>query len=120
MGNPVLATEKDAAQVGRLHPLPGLEPGLEHRRVVGRRDPGVVEQHVDPPKLLARARVHVDHLLLVGDVDLERQLAGRAGQHVGADDRGALASEQLSGNCADAAACAGDHANLALEPHDVE
>ena len=71
------------------------------------------------PNALARARVHVDDLLLVGDVDLEREVARRAGEQVDADDGRALAREPLGGGRADAAARAGDHADLAREPHEV-
>ena len=51
--DPVLAAEEHAAQVGRLDALLRLQRRLEHRGVVGRRDAGVVEQHVDPAEPLA-------------------------------------------------------------------
>ena len=63
---------------------------VEHRLVVGRVDPRVVPQDVDAAELRARALVHVAHLLLVGDVGLERQLALRAAAQVDAHDLRAL------------------------------
>ena len=60
------------------------------------------------------------HLLLVGDVDLQREITRRALEHVHADDLRTLACEQLGGDGADAAAGTGDHADLPLEAaHDV-
>jgi hypothetical protein len=43
MRDAVLAAQEDALEVDVLHALPRLERRFEHRRVVGRGDPGVVE-----------------------------------------------------------------------------
>ena len=49
--DPVLAAEEDAAQVDVLDPLEDLERRIEDRSVLGRVDPGVVEEDVDPAEL---------------------------------------------------------------------
>ncbi len=93
MRDPVLAAQKDALEVGVLHPLPGVEAGDEHRVVVGRRDSSVVEQDVDLTELLACGSIHLDHGVLVGEVDLEGELADLVLDEVDADDVGALSRE---------------------------
>ena len=52
---------------------------------------------------------------LLGDVDGERQVAGRALEQVDADHLRALARERLDRRGADAAGRTRDHAHLALE-----
>ena len=54
--------------------------------------------------------------LLVGDVDLERELPGGAVEGVDAHHGRALVHEQGGAGGADAAGRAGDHADLAVEP----
>ena len=112
----MLAAEEDAAHVDVLDTLPGLEWLLEDRGVVAGVDAGVVEEHVDASELVADALVHVGDLALVGDVDLQRQVADRAGADVGAGDLRSLGHEQPRRLGADAAGRSRDHADLALEP----
>ena len=112
----VLAAEEDRLQVDVLHPLPRLLGGVEDGGVVGGGDAGVVEQHVDRPELRAHARVQLADLVLVGDVDREREVAGRVVGEVDADDGGALVLEALDARRADPARGAGDDADLAREP----
>jgi GMP synthase-like glutamine amidotransferase len=112
---PVLAAEEDPAQVDVLDPLPGLERGVEDRLVVGRVDPGVVHQDVDPAHLLADPGVGVADLVLVGDVGLDRELALGLGLEVDADDARALGREQPRRLGADPARGAGDDADPVLQ-----
>ena len=111
----VLAAQEDRLEVDVLHPLPCLQRRFEHRRVVVGGDARVVEEHVDAAELVAHARVHVTHRCLVGDVDLERQVAGRTVVQVDADDASALARERLGGCRSDAPGRAGDHAHLPVQ-----
>ena len=111
-----LAAQEDRLEVDVLHPVPGLDRGVEDRGVVLGRDAGVVEQHVDLPELLARLRVHALDLLGVGHVGLDRR--GRptaSGAQVHAHHLGPLGLEQPRRLGADAARGAGDHADLALQ-----
>jgi hypothetical protein len=112
----MLAAEEDAGQVDVLDPPPGLERGLERREVVRRRDPRVVEEPVDPPALLAHARVERAHLVLIGDVGGDRRIAGRVLAQVNPRDRRALGLEQPHRLGADPSGGARDHAHLAVEP----
>jgi hypothetical protein len=116
MGNPVLAAEEDALEVDVLDPLPRLHRRVQHRGVVGRADPRVVEEDVDAAELVLRPGVHVPDLVGVRDVGLDRQVALRPRVEVDADDARALSLEQPGGPGADPARRAGDHADLAVEP----
>ena len=109
---PCLQHRKTDLQVDVLHALPGLERRLEHRGVVVGGDAGVVEQHVDAAELLGDLRVHLLHRVLLGHVDGQREVAGRAVEQVDADDLRALALERLDGRGADAAGRARDDATL--------
>ena len=116
VGDPVLAAQEDRLEVDVLDSLPGLDRRLEHRGVVVGRDPGVVEEHVYVPELLARPGVHALDLLEVGDVGLDRQVALGPRREVHSDDGGPLLREQPRGLGSDPARGAGYHADLALEP----
>jgi hypothetical protein len=70
----VLAAREDRAQVHVDHPLPDVVGRLEDRRVRARGDAGVVEEDVDAPEALGRLPVHPGDLLVVGDVDPQRQV----------------------------------------------
>jgi hypothetical protein len=74
MRDAVLAAQEDRREVDVLHPAPGLERRVEDRGVIGRRDAGVVEQHVDVAIGVARPRVRRPDLLGVGDVGLHEQV----------------------------------------------
>ena len=52
--DPVLAAEEDALRVHVLDALPRLDGRVEDGRVVGRRDAGVVVEHVDAAEALGR------------------------------------------------------------------
>ena len=90
MRDAVLAAEEHALEVDVLDALPGLERGVEHRRVVGRRDPGVVEEHVDPAEL-ARARAYMSRPACSSVTSTSSARSPGAGEQVDADDRRALA-----------------------------
>ena len=111
----MLAAQKDAREVDVLHALPRLQVGLERRAVVGRRDPRVVEQHVEAPEGVHDVVEHLDHAALVRDVDLQRELARRVLVQIHTAHARALAREQLSGRGADAPRGAGDEADLPVE-----
>jgi hypothetical protein len=112
----VLAAEEDRLEVHVLDPLPGLERGVEHRRVVCRRDPGVVEEHVDVPELLARLCVHARHLVRVRHVGLQRQVGVAVRAEVDPYHGRALRAEERSRLGADAAGRARHHTHLPVEP----
>jgi hypothetical protein len=111
----VLAAQEDRREVDLLHPPPGPERRVEHRHVIGRRDAGVVEQHVDAPVRAGGLLVGGADRVLVGDVGDDRQVDGFGLAQVDADDRRALLAEQRRGLGADAARRAGDDADLAVE-----
>ena len=77
-----LAAEVDRGQVDLLDPAPGVEPGVEDRVVVRRRDPGVVERDVDPAVRLVRLRVDPLVVLRAGDVRRDEQPAELVGQRL--------------------------------------
>ena len=122
--DPVLAAEEDAARVDGLHAIPRLGRGVQDRRVVVGRDPGVVVEDVDAAEALRR-RVH--HRLDVGllrHVRLEREgVAGAESDrllrglqvHVGGAHLGALLGEEDRRLAAHAAAGTGDHADLSIQ-----
>ena len=118
------AAQVDALRVHVEHPVPGIRLGVEHGRVVGGHDPGVVVEHVDAAVPVHGCRVHRLHALGIGDVDLleerlaagSRRLLAGLGTDVGDADRRALLGEQLRRLAADPAPGAGDHDDLAVEP----
>ena len=63
MGDPEFAAQVDGREVDLLHPLPGLEAGVEDRVVVRRADAGVVAADVDSPEALRHRLVEVLHRL---------------------------------------------------------
>src|SRR3954454_7521337 len=115
MRDPVLAAEEDRLQVDVLHALPGIEPGLQDGVVVGRRDPGVVEEHVDAPELVLRALVHPADVVLVRHVSRQRKIPRSALLKIGTDDLRALFLEHSDRFGTDAAGRAGYDADLALQ-----
>jgi hypothetical protein len=118
--DPVLAAQEDGLRVDVLHALPGVERCVEHRRVVVGGDAGVVEEHVEPPVLLACARVHVADRLVVRHVGGEREVhAFDVAVQVDAHDRRPLVAEARGRHRPDAAGGARDHAHLAVEPAHV-
>ena len=124
----MLAAEEDTLRVHGLHPVPGLDRGLEDRRVVRGGDAGVVVQHVDAAEALLRSRVHRANGVFLGDVHLHREpadlacdLLGRSEVDVGDAHLRALLGEEVGRVGAHPAARAGDHAHLSVEPvHSVE
>ncbi len=68
-----LAAVVDRGQVDLLHPSPGIDPGLEDRPVLGRRDPGVVERDVDAAVGAVRLLEEVLHRRSVGHVHLDEE-----------------------------------------------
>src|SRR4051794_6130586 len=115
MRDPVLAAKEDRPQVDVLHALPGIEPSLQHGVVVGRRDAGVVEEHVDAPELVLGALVHPADVVLVRHVSGQGKIPGRALLKIGADYLRALFLEQRDRFGTDAAGRAGYDADLALQ-----
>src|SRR5205823_9528190 len=119
----VLAAEEDTLRVDVLHPLPCLDARLEHGRVVGGRDAGIVVEHVDAAKALGRLGVYVRNSLLVGDVDLYRErlarterdrLFRRLGVYVRDTDTGPLPGEENRRLAAHAAARTRDDRHLVI------
>src|SRR5919112_1745773 len=112
---PILAAQVDALEVHVLDALPGFEPRLQNRVVVGWGDAGVVEEHVYAPEALGRLVVHALHVVRVGyigvDVDAVN-LGGRLFSRLVGEIRdahaGAFFGETAGGLAADAAAAAGD------------
>ena len=104
--------------------LPRLDRRLEDARVVGRRDAGVVVEHVDPAEALGGGSHHRRDLLLLGDVDLEREglavaeldcLLGGVPRDVGDADARAFAGEEDSRLASHAAAGSRDHRDLSVK-----
>ena len=121
--NAVLAAEEDSPRVHGLYAVPGLDARVQDGGVVGRRDPGVVVEHVDAAVALRRRVHHRLHALLLGDVDLLREgvaargdgLLGCCEVHVRSADARAFLAEQDRGLAAHPAAGARDHADLSVE-----
>jgi hypothetical protein len=112
----VLAAQEHAAHVHVLDPLPGLDGRVQHAHVLGRVDAGVVDQHVHAAELLLRAPVHAGHLLLVGHVGADVQVAGVALVQVDAHHGGPVLTEHARHLGTDAGSGAGDNADLPFEP----
>src|SRR5207237_5487953 len=127
VGGDRAAHEVHAADVDRHHPVEELRAGLLDRAHAA--DPGVVEQHVDPPEPLGGPPGESFGLGLVRDVDGVRggdrarrlYLPGRGLSRgrvdVGHHDGRALAGEDEGAGPADPRAGPGDEADLSLEPH---
>jgi hypothetical protein len=127
VGDAVLAAEEHRLEVHVLDPLPGLQAGVEHGHVVGRGDPGVVEQHVDPAEVLGRAPVQAGHLALVGDVgmqvqppDLGRHLLPGLVDEVDHAHPRPLGREPPRAGPPDPAGRPGDDGHLPLQPTDTD
>src|SRR4051812_46255586 len=124
MGDPVLAAEIDTACVHGLHSVPGVRFGLEDRGVVRGRDAGVVVEDVDAAVALRRCCVHGLDARRVCDVHLDGDgvtcvgggLRGCFFVDVGCADLCPFCGEEQCGFAAHAAAGAGDHGDLAVEP----
>src|SRR5215207_3933978 len=67
----MLAAQIDALEIHVLDALPGFEPRLQNRVVVGRGDAGVVEEHVYAAKTLRRLAVHPLHVVGIGYVGVD-------------------------------------------------
>ena len=119
---PVLATQVDALEVHVLHPLPRVEVGIQDGGVVGRRDPGVVEEHVYAPETLRHLSVHLLYVFGVRDVgvdveaaDLIGGLVARFVGEVGYADAGVLLGEAPGCLAAYAARAAGHDGDFSFE-----
>ena len=125
-GMPCLQQRKTPFVFTFLDPLPRLDRRVEHGGVVVGRDAGVVVEDVDAAEPVGGRAHHRRDLLLVGDVDLERErsslgaerdrLLGAGELHVGGADLGALLREDHRSLASHPAAGAGDHGDLAVEP----
>ncbi len=123
-GIPCLQQRKTPLRVHGEHALPRLDRRLEDARVVGRRDACVVVEHVDSAEALGGRSHQSRDLLLLGDVDLEREglavaeldcLLRGVPRDVGDADARAFAGEEDSRLASHAAAGAGDHRDLSVK-----
>jgi hypothetical protein len=126
-GDSGLAAEIDAREVHFLHALPDVEVGDEDRVILGRRDAGVVETHVEAAEAVDGGVVHGIDFARFGDVgvhvesaDLTCDRLPRLVAQVDDDDARALAGESACTRPADPAGGSRDDCNLAVEAsHDA-
>src|SRR5205814_1487768 len=124
------AAQERPGEVGVQHVAP-LRVAHHHRVPVG-RDPGVVDERVQPAVIRADLREHPAHVLRVCDVALDERgvglVPGNRGQRllgplgdsaVVAQDGGTGPGEAGGDRGPDALGGTGDHGELPVEPHQV-